>query len=310
MGHPFVSSGVAHGHRPQRSVALEIERLGTISNQLGEGPLWDPRLNALFWVDSVSGEIFRLKEGVTKRYAIGQMIGSMAIHDDSRAIVSLISGFAWYDFDAERLTPIHDPEEDRPETRFNDGKTDRQGNFVTGSMGIAIRDRALGCLYRLRLKDDELRVERLEEDVVVANGPCFSPDGSVFYFNDGRRRMLAYDYDPNGPLRNKRVFFDGEAHGTGSDGATVDAQGNIWTALVGSGEVACLSPTGKFLERIEMPVDLPSSVMFGGANLDELYVTSIRDSGNRKGKAPQAGAIFRITGLGVTGLAERRFMEA
>ena len=84
-------------------------------------------------------------------------------------------------------------------------------------MGITIRDKALGALYRLH---PDLSLDTLEPDVIVANGPCFSPDGHTLYFNDGRRRILAYDYTPSGPLRNKRQLFDGNSHQTASDGAT------------------------------------------------------------------------------------------
>ena len=221
-----------------------------------------------------------------------------------RAVVALLSGLHFFDFETGELTLIADPESDVSETRFNDGKTDRAGNFLAGTMGIKVRDRALGSLYRI---DANQNIEILEPDVVVANGPCFSPDGATFYFNDGRRRILAYDYDPAGPLKNKREFFNGANHETGSDGATVDADGNIWVALTGSSEVGCLSTTGKLLERISMPINLPSSVMFGGQNLDELYVTSISNSGNRTSEEEGAGGLYRVRGLGAVGLPEKRY---
>jgi len=286
---------------------VKIERVGDIRNSLGEGPLWDAESGRLYWVDSLKGRINWLSaNGGVEQRQLPCMIGSLAIVDDHMAIVALQTGLHFFDLDISELTTIIDPESASPETRFNDGKTDRHGSFVVGSMGIRIRDRALGCLYRLNA---DLRLEILEPDVIVANGPCFSPDGSTFYFNDGRRRMLAYDYDPAGPLRNKRVFFEGAKHNTGSDGATVDSDGNIWTALTGSSEVGCISPDGKILERISMPVRLPSSVMFGGPNLDELYVTSISDSGNRTSDEPGAGGLYRLSGVGATGLAEQRFQR-
>ncbi len=284
---------------------VEIERIASIKNALGEGPLWDVALQSLYWVDSFKGEIFRLSDsGDISSWQLPCMIGSMAIIDDHRAVVALQSGLNIFNFQTSELVLIKDPESELAETRFNDGKTDRQGNFLAGSMGIKIRDRSIGCLYRL---DENLDLQVLEEDVIVANGPCFSPDGSTFYFNDGRRRILAYDYSPDGPLSNKRVFFNGADHETGSDGATVDESGNIWVALTGSSEVGCLDPNGKLNERISMPVNLPSSVMFGGSDLDELYVTSISNSGNRTSDEEGAGGLYRVKGLGVKGIAERRF---
>ena len=284
---------------------VEIERIADIKNQLGEGPLWDSSSGNLFWVDSLKGEINCLDaDGKIESWLMPCMIGSLAIVNDHRAVVALLSGLHFFDFETGELTLIADPESDVPETRFNDGKTDRAGSFLAGTMGIKIRDRALGSLYRI---DANQNIEILEPDVVVANGPCFSPDGATFYFNDGRRRILAYDYDPAGPLKNKREFFNGANHETGSDGATVDADGNIWVALTGSSEVGCLSTTGKLLERISMPINLPSSVMFGGQNLDELYVTSISNSGNRTSEEEGAGGLYRVRGLGAVGLPEKRY---
>ena len=282
-----------------------IERIASITNDLGEGPLWDHQSKSLFWVDSLKGKILRLSaDDIIHSYDLPTMIGSLAIVDNDRAIVALQTGLYLFSFTQGTLQPICDPEAEQNETRFNDGKTDRQGSFLVGSMGIKVRDRALASLYRVNANLD---IEILEDNVIVANGPCFSPDGSVLYFNDGRRRILAYDYSPNGPLKNKRIFFDGRKHHTSSDGATVDRDGNLWVALTGSSEVGCITPEGQLVERILMPVKLPSSVMFGGAHLDELYVTSIRNSGNRISDETGAGGLFRITNLGVIGVPEQRF---
>jgi L-arabinonolactonase len=288
---------------------IDIQRISTIKNALGEGPLWDGDTQSLYWVDSLKGEISRLSRlsgsDEVHSWTLPCMIGSLAVVSNQRAIVALQTGLHFFSFENSELTQICDPEVDVPETRFNDGKTDRAGNFLAGSMGIKIRDRPIGALYRI---NPGLELELLEEDVIVANGPCFSPDGNTFYFNDGRRRILAYDYDPTGPLQNKRVFFEGEKFNTSSDGATVDTEGNLWLALTGSSEIGCVSPDGQLINRIPMPIKLPSSVMFGGEDLTDLYVTSISNSGNRTSTEEGAGGLFRITGTGATGIPERRFL--
>jgi L-arabinonolactonase len=286
---------------------MEIERISSIKNALGEGPLWDHQQQRLFWVDSLKGHIFCLNQAEElTRWQLPHMIGSLAVVTEHTLLVALQNGLHFFNLQSNELTFICDPEAEQPATRFNDGKTDRFGNFIAGTMGISIRDRPLGALYRLR---PDLSLDILEPDVIVANGPCFSPDGHTLYFNDGRRRILAYDYTPTGPLKNKRLIFDGNRHQTSSDGATVDTEGNIWTALTGSGEIGCLSAQGKLKNRIKMPVPLPSSVMFAGPNLDELYVTSISDSGNRRNDEYDSGGLFRIKGLDTAGLAETPFSE-
>ncbi len=286
---------------------MEIHRIGRHRARLGEGPLWDPVEQALYWVDSVARTLHRLDHhaDIVESWGMPSMIGSLALRERAGAVVALQDGIYLLDLESGELTQVADPERGNLLTRFNDGKVDRQGRFLAGTMGSRVRDRGLGALYRLDLN---LRVETLVTDVIVSNGPCFSPEGDRFYFTDGRRRILCWDYDPDsGALSNRRIHIDMQALGTSSDGATIDAEGCLWTALIGSGEVARFSPDGEILERIEIPCALPSSVMFGGPKLDSLFVTSISDSGTRRADGPEDGALFVIDGLGVTGLPEPRF---
>ncbi|MCB1646071.1 MAG: SMP-30/gluconolactonase/LRE family protein [Pseudomonadales bacterium] len=285
---------------------LTIDEVCSLNNKLGEGPLWDEALQQLFWVDSLKGQIFRLdyQSQQVSNWETGEMTGCLALVSDQQAIVALQSGLHWFNFTDGALTPVPHTSVTDARTRFNDGKTDRAGNFLTGTMGITIREPALGALYRL---NKDLSLECLLTDVAVSNGPCFSPDGSLFYFTDGKRRIFAFDYDPHGPLRGQRVLIDTGALGFASDGATIDSEGNLWTALIQPGEIGCFSPQGKLLTRFSIPARLPSSVMFGGPALDELYITSISESGNRTSPEPEAGRLFVVRGTGVRGIAEPRF---
>ncbi len=288
---------------------IEISRIGPTKDRLGEGPLWDVMEQALYWVDSVGCRIHRYspESGALRHWTVPGMIGSLALCARGGAILALESGFHRFDFTSGEAAPIIDPEADNPRTRFNDGKVDPQGRFVAGTMARQIRDEPLGALYRL---NPDASLEVLERGVIVSNGPCFSPDGRTFYFADSpRRAIFAYDYDPaGGPLRNKRPLIDTAPLGTAPDGATVDAEGFIWTALVLTGRISRFAPDGRLDRVIEMPVSFPSSVMFGGAGLDVLFVTSISDSLNRRAPdEPEAGGLFAVHGLGVRGLAEPRF---
>jgi sugar lactone lactonase YvrE len=237
-------------------------------------------------------------------WQLPSMLGSLCVIDASRVILALQNGLHEFDLTTEALTLIHDPEPNEPKTRLNDGKTDRQGQFLFASMGVKDRTRGWGGLYRLK---HDFTVEQLLSDVIVGNGPCFSPMGDTLYFSNGRGVMNRYDYDPTGPLSQPQSFFDARALGLACDGATVDAQGNIWTALIGSGSIGCIEPTGKLKRTIDLPIPLPSSVMFGGQALSSLFVTSIRDSGNRRDDHPQSGLVFNVEGLGYEGIEETPF---
>lgn len=289
--------------------AVRITRIGATRDQLGESPVWDERRQRLYWIDAPAGLIHALDPvtGIADKFSVPAPIGSLALRGDGGAVLALRHGFAHYDFDTRALTEGPLIGLDHPKVRLNDGKADPHGRFVAGTMhGDRAQDEApLGGLYRLNASG---ALELLETDLAVSNGPCFSLDGRTFYLADSARRMIwAYDYNASGPLANKRVFVDTEAQGSGCDGATVDAEGCLWSVLVRIGKIARFTPDGTILRTIDMPVRHPTSVAFGGPGLDVLYVTSISRSHALGDDHPDAGGLFAIEGLGVRGLPAHRF---
>ncbi|MGY4290727.1 L-arabinonolactonase [Bradyrhizobium sp. LM2.7] len=286
-----------------------ITRIGTTTDQLGESPVWDDRAQSLYWIDSLAGLIHRLSPatGAIEEFQMPAPIGSMALADNGDAVLALRHGFARYDFRTRGLTTGPSIGLDHPMLRLNDGKADPYGRFLAGTMhgGRTEEEKPLGGLYRI---DASGAVAQLEADLAVTNGPCFSPDGKTFYLADTARRVIwAYDYSRDGPLANKRVFANMDPLGSGGDGATIDAEGYLWTVLVRVGAIARLAPDGTMVRKIDMPVRHPTSVTFGGAGLDVLYVTSISRSTHLLDETPGAGGLFAVKGLGVTGLPAHRF---
>ncbi len=288
---------------------MRIERLGESCDELGEGPLWDVEEQRLYWIDSHGGEIHRADaRGEDHRtWALPEHIGSMCLREGGGAVVSLRNGFHFFDFGGGELTLIADPERDIRRTRMNDGKVDRQGRFLAGSMDYEEREPLAG-LYRL---DPDRTVTQLETGIIVSNGPCWSPDGGTFYFADSwARRIWAYKYDTaTGSLLSRRVFADFEGHLRGyPDGATVDAEGYVWSAEVYGGRLVRFAPDGTIDRLLGMPVDSITSMSFGGADLDILYVTSMaRPFRGQRRQEREAGGLFAVHGLGVRGLPEPRF---
>lgn len=288
---------------------MRIERLGESCDELGEGPLWDVEEQRLYWIDSHGGAIHRADaRGEDHRtWALPEHIGSMCLREGGGAVVSLRNGFHFFDFGGGELTLIADPERDIRRTRMNDGKVDRQGRFLAGSMDYEEREPLAG-LYRL---DPDRTVTQLETGIIVSNGPCWSPDGGTFYFADSwARRIWAYKYDTaTGSLLSRRVFADFEGHLRGyPDGATVDAEGYVWSAEVYGGRLVRFAPDGTIDRLLGMPVDSITSMSFGGADLDILYVTSMaRPFRGQRRQEREAGGLFAVHGLGVRGLPEPRF---
>jgi len=288
---------------------VDIDLLVDAKNVLGEGPLWDVNEDRLYWIDSLGNSVSRcdINGGDRRTWPVPDNIGSMALRETGGAGVALRNGFHLFDFDSGEASHIVDPEPDNPGTRFNDGKVDRRGRFLAGYMAYDEKTASAG-LYRL---DPDLSCHKLDDGIVVSNGPCWSPDDKTFYFADTWKALYAYDYDIEaGTVSNRRVLVPVENESAGvPDGATVDSEGCIWSAQVYGGRIHRYSPDGKLDRSIEFPVQNITSVMFGGPNLDILFVTSMARQPVR-GNAPtdsRNGGVFAVHGLGVRGIPEPRF---
>jgi sugar lactone lactonase YvrE len=289
---------------------MQIDVLADVKTTLGEGPLWDVQEQRLYWVDSFDGRVFRCTEDgrEIRAWDVPQKIGSMCLRRGGGAVLSLQRGFHALDFQTGEVSLIHDPEPDLLQNRLNDGKVDRQGRFLAGSMDTK-EEGANAALYRL---DPDLSVHKLQSGIICSNGPCWSPDGRTFYFADTWvGEIWAYDYAPaTGTVSNRRTFASVDMSGGGAaDGSTVDAEGYLWNVLVYDGRIVRYAPDGSVDRVIQMPVKKVTSVMFGGANLDVLYVTSMSKPPLPRfpGDGPLRGSLFAIRGLGIRGLPEMRF---
>lgn len=290
---------------------MKINILLDLKNNLGEGPIWDVEQQRLYWIDSLDGRVFSCTEKGTeiKSWDVRQKIGSMALcKDGNAAIVALEKGIYQLDFLSGETDLIHSPENDKPNNRFNDGKVDRQGRFVVGSMDMQ-EDEASGALYRL---DTDYSLHKIERNIIVSNAPCWSPKGDIFYFADTwTGEIWKYDYNTKtGGISNRETFCTVDTSAGGAaDGATVDSEGYLWNALVYAGKIVRYSPSGDIDRIIDMPVKKVTSVAFGGPNLDVLYVTSMaRPPLPRFPEDGQLrGSVFSIHNLGVTGIPEKRF---
>ncbi|WP_293902036.1 SMP-30/gluconolactonase/LRE family protein [Phenylobacterium sp.] len=287
---------------------MRISIIGRQRCGLGESPLWDPDAQVLYWVDSVAPAIWRLDPATGEQAAFPapDRIGSVVLGSGTDLIAGLTDGIYRVDLTAGTFEPLVRPDDMTGGERLNDGKTDRAGRLVTGTIMPAGEPPHAGKLYRF---DPGGGWAVLETGVEVSNAICFSPAGDRLYFADSLRRMVwSYDYDAaSGAATNRRDLIDTGALGATPDGATVDADGFVWVALVLTRQIGRFSPEGHLDRLIDTPCPYPSCPAFGGRDLDVLYVTSIADSGGRlKSDHPDAGRLMAIEGLGVRGLAETR----
>lgn len=287
---------------------LRIEVFSDRPDKLGEGPLWDAGSERFYWIDSYGPAIHRcdLQGGDRRSWSVPEPIGSMALRRDGGAIIALRSGFYTFDFDTGETVLLHRTDADKMTTRVNDGKTDRQGRFIAGSMDHEERE-PVGELFGL---DTDFKLTTLDSGIICSNGPCFSPDGSVLYFADSfKRTIYAYDYNTgSGEVTSRRIFATFDKLKGYPDGATVDADGYVWSVEVYAGRLIRFDPDGAIDRIVQLPVFSTTSINFGGPKLDIAFVTSMaRPFAGHYPKEREAGSVFAIHGLGVTGIEEPRF---
>jgi L-arabinonolactonase len=290
---------------------VRIEILVDIKTILGEAPVWDVDQQRLYWVDSFGANLFRctVKGDEIRAWDLPGKVGSFALRRNGEgAVVALANGFHLLDFKTGECALVHDPEADKPNNRLNDGKVDRRGRFIVGSMDT-MEEGPNGALYRL---DTDLSVHKIDSSIVCSNGPCWSPDDKIFYFADTwSGEIWAYDYNiEGGTVTNRRTFAKLDtSRGGAADGSTVDAEGFLWNAQVYDGKVIRYRPNGSVDRVIEMPVKKVTSVNFGGPNLDVLFVTSMAKPPRPRYPTDGVlrGSLFAIYDLGVQGVPEPRF---
>jgi len=285
----------------------ELIRVGDQTDILGESPLWDDRAQALYWVDIRRPAIRRLDAASARvdTWAMPDLVGAIALTQDRRLLVALADMVALFDTERGHFETIARLPQRPDGHRFNDGRCDRQGRFFVGTMHNLTRAPE-GTLYRLQGRGALVPVLH---ELCIPNSLAWSPDGATMYFADSLRHAVhSYAYDTGrGTLGPARLFSSSEPPGF-PDGATVDAEGFLWSAQFKASQVVRYAPDGRIDRVIALPVDKPTSVAFGGAGLDVLYITTASQamSPDELAAQPLAGALLALR-PGVRGLPEPRF---
>jgi len=276
--------------------AADVEVVLDARAELGEGPRWDPREQRLLWVDIMAGRVhaFRPDKGACRNVGVGKPVGALAGARDGSLVLAVADGFARLDFKSGATTMLAAVEADRPQNRMNDGACDPAGRFWAGTMALD-ESPGQGALYRL---DPDLTVHTMVTSVTISNGIDWSLDGRRMYYVDSpTRRIDVFDLDgQSGGITNRRPFATIPAEAGIPDGHTVDADGFDWLALWGGAALRRYAPDGTLERTVPLPFSHPTSCAFGGAALDELYVTSARRplSVEERKREPEAGSLLRL----------------
>ena len=303
-------------------MSIKAELVIDARNATGESPVWHCAEQALYWVDIPERKLWKwdVASGASHSWTAPEMLACIALRADGKGwLAGMESGIfslapqADGSLDCTRLTAV---DHALAGMRFNDGRCDRQGRFLAGTMLMNMAaGQAIGCIYSYQKRSASTgssgsELLRLLDGYITPNGMAFSPDGKTMYLSDSHpsvQMIWVFDYDTvSGKPSNRRVFVDMNIFPGRPDGAAVDADGCYWICANDAGLIHRFTPDGRLDRSLAVPVKKPAMCAFGGAALDTLFVTSIRPTGVDLSDQPLAGGLFALR-PGVAGIAEPLF---
>jgi sugar lactone lactonase YvrE len=276
------------------------EAIASTSNQtlLGEGLRWDARRGELLGVDILAGRAYRggvSDDGglnLVRDYWIPGTVGAIVpIEGDEGWLLAAGRGFVHLALDGA-LRPL--AEVAPPGTRMNDSACDPQGRLWAGTLADDFRPGG-GALYRL---DGEGHIELMLSDLTISNGLGWNPESTTMYLADSGPGVIhAFAFDTRtGTISNDRILVKMSPDVGVPDGLTVDADGDLWVAIYGGGQVHRYSPDGVLREALPVPAVQCTSCAFAGPGLHRLYVTTATEgwSDQQRQAEPTAGLVYRF----------------
>ena len=287
---------------------MRAELIVDCKNEHGEGVFWNPSDGRIWWTDIQGRALWSFDPVTTQSTSIPMedRVCCFAPRAAGGLIVAYSDRVVLFDPETKQETLVTLFEPENPETRLNDGRTDRQGRLVVGGMN-EVSGKPDSSVISF---DGNMKVQTLIDQISCANSICFSPAGNTMFFADTPdREILAFDYEKGrGTLTNKRLHASFKQEPGLPDGSCVDAEGGVWNAEWEGHRVVRVAPNGTIDRVIDVPVWKPTCCAFGGPNLDTLFITSSRlmsDEATLK-KEPSAGGLFAVK-PGIRGVVDTPF---
>lgn len=259
--------------------------------ELGEGVLWHPIRQELFWFDILN----RTLHSKARSWSFAEMVSAAGWISKDELLIASETGLFRFNLATGARVAVADV--GSPATRSNDGRADRQGGFWFGTMGRRA-EKGIGAIWRWHGGE----VRQLYAGVTIPNSICFTPDGGAAHFSDtAEGKVMKVALDAAGwPKGEPVVWHDFARSGLNPDGAVIDAEGRFWNAQWGAGRVAAYGPDGAFLQVVETTGAPQSSCpAFGGTDLKTLFVTTALEhmDAEARAKHPASGQLFAFPGV-------------
>ncbi len=256
-----------------------MKKIINSAGHLLEGPVWHEQRKSLLFADILGGTIFEYhpETEMKKSWKLGTYIGCILLIEGDKDVLFVVDDFVLkLNLDTDETTKLFDiPIKEK--VRFNDGKCDKHGNILIGTMASNFAedwDKDLGELYHISPNG---KYEILERNMAIPNGLAWSIDCKYFYHIDSiAKAVFVYDYNvETSEIKDRRKAVDFSNEEGSPDGMAIDSEGNLWVAMWAGHKVIKVNPsTGEKLSELQVPDTNVTSCAFGGDNLDELYITT------------------------------------
>ena len=271
--------------------------------ELGEGPVWVERDQALWFVDIKKQQVYRYDpaNGAKRNWSAPEQVGFILPAAGGGFVAGLQSGLFRFDEIAGTFDKIVEVEPDLPDNRLNDGVTDPSGRLWFGTMDNREKAKsgAFYCFAGGQLTRTEL------DNIAITNGPAVSPDGKLLYFVDTLKGTIeTAEIHDDGSLGDRRGFVRIDPKDGHPDGPTIDSNGYVWISLYAGWAARRYAPSGELVEQIRFPVSNITKMAFGGERLRTAFATSARQklAADEIARQPLIGSLFefRVTVPGVS----------
>jgi L-arabinonolactonase len=293
-----------------RVLSPELKHVVNRGDHVGETPIWSNARNGLYWVNCEAPpqlQFWDAASGDCKVWPVPQRLGGFVLERGGGAFLALADGL--YDLDLDNGALSKRVACNLTHASLHECRCDRNGRVWVGSIDRRVGPDNLqpagGTFFRLQGD----RLIPVMSGISCSNGLAFSPDGKTLYHTDSpTRTVFSWTVDPlSGDLSNKREFARLEANDGFCDGATVDAEGGYWMALVFGGKIRRYLPDGTPDIEIPLPFASPSNVAFGGPDYATLYITTTKLSIGAPLRGEQMlGGLYSVE-CGYRGLPEPLF---
>ncbi len=258
-------------------MGYEFKQCSDEVNEIGEGPLWHADMDSIYWIDVGLKPLklyqFNIPTQNTHIFQLPARASSIRLKKDGNLILGFQKGLAIFNVKTYEINHLQVQGIDFQQERLNDSAADSMGRLWIGSFDRQLQNN-IGKLYKI---DANLQAQSMDHSMMMSNGIAWSADNQTLYFCDSRPgKIYAYDFDiQNGTITNKRIFMDFVGRKGRPDGCAMDQDGFLWVAEIDAGHILKIRKDAYIEEVINLPVKKPTSLTFGGKDLDTLFITSM-----------------------------------